>query len=333
MVKKALLLALTAIMLTASPVLAISNPDSTPVVEDVFIYRNLLETGDWLIVVYENTPYASVPTDFTYPQAFIWRLIDTDGTTELAQALGYTYNDDGYGWNVIGFYLNASNVTALGLSWGDALSLRLSGTPAAFASPPTYTYNIPSSAYTSLTTAADNRASLAAQILLIAASLDVNWGLSATTSLLADYETGSFLSIYGQAFFRGAIYGIQGLAPAAFPVVIENINTDPRLFSDNYSAALAAQLAGQSLGNAFAAGEDFLDVDYNLLGLIILMAICFGLIIANWMIGGGNLWKGLVDSGAALVILPFMGVIGLGVTGLIAAVCWIYNSLKWWRMI
>jgi len=337
MVKLALAIvsALTAIILMATPVLAISNPDSTPVVEDIFVYRNLLETGDWLIIVYENTPYATEPTDYTYPQAFVWRLIDTDNTTEIAQSLGYTYHDSGYGWNVISFYLNASNVTGAGLTWQDPLKLRLSGTPAAFATPPSYTYEIPISAYSSLTVGTDVRAGLSAQVLIISSQLDVNWGLSTTTSLLADYETGTFLSIYGQAFWRGAVYGIQALAPGAFPVIIENINTDPRLFSANYSAALAAQLAGQSLGNAMSAGEDFLDVDYNLFGLLILLAIVFGLIIANWAITGGNssVWKGLVDAGGPLVIAPYMGLVGLGVTGLIAAICWIYNSLKTWRML
>lgn len=331
-----LILAVSIIAGHSIPALAIAAPDSAPSVlsSDIHVYRNSLETGDMLIVFRENTPYATTPTDFTYPQAFVWRLIDTDGTTEIAQALGYVYNESGFGYNVISFYLSAAEFTAAGLAWGDALFLRLSETPAAFASPTYWTFAIPAGAYSSLTVTADVKAAIAAQVLAFATQLDTNWGLSGTTSLLSDSETGTVLSLYGQAFFRGAIFGVQSLAPAAFPLIIENINTDPRMWSANYSSALAAQMAGTSLETAFTAGETFLDVGYNLFGLLLVIGMIIFLVICNWMLAGsGSVWRGFIDAGGVLVIGSRLTLIGLGEVGLVAAICWIYVSAKQWRMI
>jgi hypothetical protein len=203
------------IMGYAIPVLATALPDSTPTVSNIYIYRNCLETGDFFMMVDENTPYAVIPTDYTYPQAYVWRLIDTDGSTEIAQALGYVYNHSGYGYNLISFYLSAAQVTTAGITWGDNLFVRLSGTPVAFTSPPIYNFNVEVGNYSSLTDSGDVETAISAQVLAFASAFDSRWGLSGTTSLLTDSETGTALSLYGQAFFRGAIYGVQSLAPSS----------------------------------------------------------------------------------------------------------------------
>ncbi len=330
----AIISAVLVILLIATPVLAvyIALPTSTPAINSKNIYRNVLETGDFLIILKENTPYASVPA-IPYREAFVWRLIDTDNATELAQALGYSYNGDGYGYNVVSFYLSEAETTNLTIAWGDLLKLRLSGTPIAFASPPIYQYDITSGDYSSLTATADVKVAVAALIIELAHDLDVRWGLSALYSLLSDSETGTVLSLLGQAFFRGAIYGVQSMAPAAFPLTLSDVNVTDRTWDTEYSSNLSAQNTGNYIGTALNAGATFLDSNYNLFGLLLVVGIVFVLISGHWYLAGGNIMRGLVEASPALVIGSRIGIMGMGELGLIAAIAWLYSCAKLWRMI
>ena len=329
-----ILLALMASVLMANTALAayIAEPDSVPLPPDIYIYRNVLTTSDMLIVVKESTPYDTPPA-MIYSDSFIWRLMDTDGTTEIAQSVGYWYNDDGYNYNIISFYLSAAEVATAGIAWEDLLKLRLSGTPVAFAAPPSYTFDIAVTDYTDETVSDEVKADISERVLLLAHQLDTHWSLTSAESLLAPSETGLKLSVEGQSFFRGAIYGIQAMAPDAFPMVITATNTTDREWTSEYSDNLTGVHAGSYIGTALDAGATFLDVGYNLFGLLLVIGIIIVLIFATWYLAGGNIWKGLVEASPALVICARMSLIGLGEVGLVAAICWLYISAKLWRMI
>lgn len=326
--------ALFAIVVLAAPVLAISlaHPDSAPTVERIEIYRNVLETGDFLVIAKELTPYASPPTTVAYDDAFIWRLIDTDGTTELASATGYPYHEDGYNYNLVSFYLDAASVTAAGVSWNDLLVLRLSESPAFFTVPVNYSFTVSISDYSSITSTDLVKADLANLLLELGADFNILWSLTPTYFLTETSETGTTFSIYGQIFFRGAIYGVQAMAPAAFLLQVTNLTTDAVSFSDNYSTTLSAQLAGTYLETGLNAGNDFLDVDYNLFGLLLVVGMIVVLIFTHWYMKGGNIWAGLVESAPVPIIMSRMGVMGLNEVGLIAAVAWLFLSAKTWRV-
>ena len=323
----ALLIACVVSLSFTSTAYAISNPDSTPTVEDIWAWRNVLETGDMFVMLVENTPYATTPTDYTYAESFIWRFMD--GTDDIGQAVGYGYNDDGYGYNVIGFYWDASDAPA----WAGSYTLKLSGNPSAFDTPPEYNFPISSAAYSALTDTDEVKADIAETIISVADDFYSYWGLSSLTTLLSETETGTVLSLYGQAFFRGAIYGIQGMAPAAFPITISSFTITDRTWTDAYVTTLEAQHAGNPIETGFDAGEDLLDVDYNLMGLLIAIAITAGLIFANWMISGGQVWKGALEGVPVLVIGARMALVGLGELGLIAAICMLYVNARLWKMI
>lgn len=323
----AFIMALSVILAIPAYALAIGYPASDPYTDDIWAWRNVLETGDQLYIILENTPYALPPTDYTYPEAYIWRFYN--GATELAQATGYDYHADGYGWNVIGFYFDAASAPA----WAGAYDLKLSGSPTAFAIPKSYTYNITAGAYSALTDMDDVKADIANTIINIATSLYSKWGLTSVTSLVAETETATVLSALGQTFFRGAIYGLQGMAPAAFPLTVISYTITTRTWSDNYTNALEAQHAGTDIETMFNAGEALLDVDYNLLGLIIALVIAGGLIVANWMIAGGNLWKGIIEGVPVMVIGTRMALVGLGELALIAALCMLYINARIWKLI
>jgi len=271
-----ILLALLAVLLIAAPAYADTpDPDSTPTIEGINIYRNLLETGDWLTVIYANVPYAT-PPDTPVTQTFIWRFIDTDNVTELGSTVGYASNDDGYGYNVYSMYWTADNVTALGMVYGGASSytIRLSGNPAVFDTPPVYNYAVNIGNYSTLTTTADVQAELAARILTLAGDLDNKWGLAAVYSLLTQNETATVLSVYGEAFFRGAIHGLQAMAPAAFSVIVRAIDIDPREWDPEYSENLTGQWSGTWVETAQEAGKALFGTTYDLLSIIMLLGMC-----------------------------------------------------------
>ncbi|MFC1904658.1 hypothetical protein ACFLXT_02725 [Chloroflexota bacterium] len=322
------------VVLLATPVCAIALPDDTPAVVQFDAYRNVLETGDFLILIYENTPYASTPSS-DYSENFIWRMYDTAGTTEYAQALGFNYNASGYGYNVVSFYFDSGNVTALmGAGyWDQPYVIKLSGTPFGFADPPIYTYAMSSSDYSDITVTAEVKTAIGLRLVIIANDLYNKWGLVTTTSLLYSGETGTVLSTFGEAFFRGAIYGVQAMAPGIFSLAISNVNTEARTWITTYQTLLESQYSGNYIDNAFTQGEEFLDVSYNLMGLLLVLFIGFGLIFGNWYVGGRGGWHGLVEAVPALVIGGRLAMLGMGELGLIATIAWLFISAKVWRVI
>lgn len=328
-----ILLALLATMMIATPVYAdTEDPDSTPTIDTINIYRNLRQTGtptgDILILIYANIPYATLP-DLPVTQTFIWSLIDTDNVTELGSTVGYVYQKGGYGYNVWSMYFTADNVTTLGIEWDTSYTLRLSGNPAAFDTPPIYNFPITVADYSTLTDTADVKAELTARILTIAADLYSKWGLTSVNTLLTQNETATVLSVYGEAFFRGAIHGLQAMAPAVFSVVIRIIDIDPREWDPEYAENTTSQWAGTWVETAQEAGKALFGTEYDLLSIIMLLAMSIGLLIGNIMLTGDH-WNGLVDVAVFGVIGARLGMYDLAFLILVAAICWIYIGTKVW---
>lgn len=322
------ILALIALMTVAVPAQAIDLPDSTPTVESVNVYRNILETGDMLAVIYENTPYATTPNSTAYDEAFIWRMYDTDGTTELAQITGYPYNDSGYGYNVVGFYFDADDAP----TWGQSYPVRLTGTPTAFDDPPVYSYQINAADYSDLTDTDDVKNAIGDLVLSLARNLNTEWELDSDDYLTTESESGTVLSLAGESFFRGAIYGIQAMASGAFNITVSNFTVDDRTWSDNYTTVLSTQLSGTDIGTAMDAGNTMLDSSYNLFGLLIIFLVCVGFVGACVYVGG-DVWGTLIFTSGIIVIGTRMSLLGLGELGLIAAIAWIFTTAKTWKVV
>lgn len=324
-----LLALLAAFLLIAIPVYADTlDPDSTPIVEEINIYRNSIEPGDMAIFIYANIPYATIPST-PVTQTFIWRLIDTDNITEFGSTVGYAYNDDGYGYNVYSLYFTADNVTNLGIGGNLNYTIRLSGNPAVFDTPPVYNFTINAGDYSTLTTQADIQAEIAARILTLAADLDNKWGLATVYSLLTQNETATVLSIYGEAFFRGAIHGLQLMAPTVFSVVIRAIDIEDREWDPEYAENVTSQYSGTWIETAKEAGKALFGTTYDLLSIILLLGMCGGLMIGNVMLTGDH-WNGLVDVSLLGIIGARLGMYDLAFLILIAALCWMYISAKIW---
>jgi hypothetical protein len=141
------------------------------------------------------------------------------------------------------------------------------------------------------------------------------------------------LSIYGESFFRGAIYGVQAMASSLFRLVITDVNVEDRTWVTDYVTSLEDQYSGTYIEPAIEAGKAFFGVGYNLFGILGTGAICALLLFSNWWLGGGSLWRGAIDCSAILVICTRLGFFGMGEIGLIGAVSWLFVSAKIWKVI
>lgn len=301
---------------------ATALPDSTPQIIFKKCYRNILETADFLIVWESNIPYAAPPSD-PVTETFIWELIGSDGTTVLGSTVGWPYQDDGYNYQCCSMYFDA----AAAIAWDPTpgYTLRLKGNPIAFTTPPEYNYTVNSGDYSASVLTADVQAELALDVLLVAADLDLQWGLA--TSLIADDETGQTLSYFGQAYFRGAIYGIQALAPALFPLAVTTIDLADRTWADTYVATLEGQYAGTWVATAKLAGATLFGTTDDLLSVILLLVMIAGVFVGNIMLTNDH-WNGAVDVAFMLVIAAKLSFYGLGYLGLIAALSIIYLGMR-----
>lgn len=318
-----IILLLALVMLPVIPAHAdTSNPDSTPTLERMDVYRNLLETGDRCYIWEANIPYSATP-DTLVTETFYWELLDTDNTTVLGSTTGYAFNSDGYGYNVYSMYFSASD----NLTWAETYILRLSGNPAVFDVPPQYSYSLDVADYTSLTESTENKNALADTIIEIATDLDARWGLTTTNTLVLETESASVLSVYGEAVFRGSVYGCQALAPSAFRLIIEDLDAAERAWTLNYSGNLSTQYVGTWIEPAKTAGGSIFGLGYDLLSIILTIGMCIGLIWCNIQFTNDN-WNALMDVSIVLIAAPKIDLFPLTFTALVCAIAAIYTGTK-----
>ncbi len=317
-----LTLATILVLSFAQPVYAdTANPDSPPSVDQKYVYRNLLETGDVLYVWYANIPYATPPST-PVTETFIWRLYD--GAILLGSTVGSAYQKGGYGYNVYSMYFD--NTTAP--TWGSTYDLHLNGNPTVFLSPPEYLFQINASAYTSLTDQVDTQVALATTILALATDLNTQWALAAAYYLTEEGTAATILSLYGQAVFRSAIYGLQGMAPALFEYVIGDINAPDRTWATTYSDNLTNQWAGTWVQTAQEGWKLFFGVTWDLGSLLLILFLAGLAVLGSVMISKGNIWGALIDASVVLVAATRMGLLNHVTMAAIAAVCLIYIGLE-----
>lgn len=324
-----ILLPLVAILLIATPVYATTlPPDSTPTIVEFNVYRNVLNNGDWLLLIYSNIPYLTTPTAPAW-QTFMWRFMKTDIVTEFGVTLPNSWNNNGYGYNLTTMYFDAGNVTASGMTWNTAYPIRLSGNPVAFTTPPEYNYSLSAADYSTLTVPADVKTALGIRLLAIAADLDIRWGMGLSYSLLNQTESGTVLSIYGEAFFRSAIYGLQGMCPSIFAYVVSNLDLTARTWSLSYITYLENQYVGTWADTAKHAGATLFGTDFDLTAMLITLLACVGIGVCSIMLAG-DAWHGVADARTGLIACTRLGFFGLGFLGLLAAIAVLYGSARLW---
>ena len=323
-------LAVSVMILVITPAMAVfaaDLPDDTPSIITKKCYRNILEPGDFLIVWESLIPYATTPPGEIVTEVFIWEFIDIDGSTVLGSWKGWAYVDDGFNHQCGSMYFGFGGSTP---TWDPtpANTLRLRGNPLAFVTPPVYDFSIDSIDYSLEVVPDAVKQELAIDILLISTDLDAQWGLP--DSLINDDETGQTLSIFGQAYFRGAIYGLQALAPGLFPLAVTTIDLADRAWTDAYIITLENQYAGTWVDTAKEGGATLFGTDFDLLSVIILLGCVFGMFIGNTQLSN-NHWNAAIDVAFILVVGAKLSFYGLGFLGLIEALCIIYVGMRLFR--
>lgn len=210
-------LALVIILLMASaiPVLAIDDPDTPPTINAVYVYEDLLETGDAGVLVdyYLDYTIAGIP-DETVTEAYLVVFLDTDGVTQLKAVSPFAFVDKGYGRGLAWIYFSAAEVTEYAISSVNETLYRvwLVGNPTLDwdTDPPKTITSIgywqPSGSNTSTL--------LSLRVISYANTLESLWGV--LYDLVEATPLGSKLTTLGESYFLSVIPNLRTMAPSAF---------------------------------------------------------------------------------------------------------------------
>lgn len=276
---------------------AVDPPDTTPSVSDIAANVYLLEEDDVLIYGLYNLPYASVPTD-SADQAYVFRLMD--GDDQLGVVAPFVYFDNGYNEGVFAFYFSASD----NLTIETVYTIRLSQSPAYFDDPQSYDSSMPMTAWTDKTDQDDNQAELTLHILNLATTLATEHDATLTESSVG----GTVLSDpAGETYFRGAIYGIQAMAPDLFLVQSLTWDTSDREWATTEYDSYTSRFTGTFIGEAVDETETAFGIDgQTLMTLLFLLPIVIGAcLLSQWK--WRKLEPGYMVGSLALILTALMG--------------------------
>lgn len=294
------------LLLFTIPTFAMDNPDSISI-GDVFVFRNLLETGDQLYFCRYDVAYNSTPSQDP-EDTFQMALYNSGGSLVATRPLNF------YQENIISIYFTPAQVTSKNLTWQAAHVIRIQGMPTVF-SPLVEGSNMTSSTLSPSDFYED--AFLPGIMIAQAEILETDWG----TTLLDAYDK---LNTTGAAFFLLAVPQLGTIAPEIFEVVQGDTTVDYTTYNDSYATTLEAN-QGSKLSGAIASISGIFKVQnpewtgFLLVVMLFLMiagTISSGLGNAGWgmIVGysviagcgylfGGNIFMLAIEVGVALFIV------------------------------
>jgi len=294
----ALVLALFPLAFTL-PSYATSEPDSNPSISNLSANVYLIESGDVLIYGMYDIPYAAIP-DNPANDTYIIRLLDTDGSTQIGATIPFVRYDSGYNEGVFSFYFAASE----NLTIEQTYTVRISQNPAHFANPQFDDFVMNLSDWTSATSQDRNQLELTLNIISLAEELEIEHDVT----LLESSVGGTVLSDPGgETYFRGAIFGIQAMAPDLFLVQSLTWDTTDREWSTTQFDTYDSRFSGTSIGNSTANISATLGLTtVSLMGLIYALPIIVGSVIVS-SIKYKKAEPGYLVSALVLILLVLMG--------------------------
>jgi len=290
------------------------QPDSTPRIHSLKVYKDLLEADDCLFVILADIPYANTPS-IPVDRAFTWTLLQTG--VPVGSNTGYAMHDYGYGFNVHSLYFSAASA----IDWGNptAYSLQLAGNADTFSSPPVYDTS-DSSEYqvvsTSWVVSSDYSEALADAVIGIARTLEQEWQVV----LMDEQDTRTVLSANGEKLFRNAIPNIQAMAPSLFYVQAAGSDVTPRTWGTSLDTTYKGRLLGADgiagtaddtwIAAALVPVADWANIPWLLLIGLITLALCVFVIYQSNRRFNTPV-PGYIGS---LIIIMCMGMLALGLT-------------------
>jgi len=288
--------------LFASPAYAVDNPDSITI-GDSYVFRDVLEDGDWLVFVRYDVNYGSVPDDYA-SECFYMALLDGDGDvlggTHFQRELEY------YQHNIRSIYLTASQVTEASLTWESEYKLRVSGFASKF-DPLVEGTNMKT---TTLTSSNYYEGSELGGVMLSQAQiLEDDWGITLLTNGL--------LNVTGQAYFVEAVPDLASMDSSIFSTAIAQMEVDDTYLDmdTEYSDALVDN-KGPILGGAIEdlAGTFRVSETWASIWLVAMLSLTFS----------GIVFAATKDTGMAMMVGVPIAVgaayMGIGGTDMFATV-------------
>jgi len=305
------------------PVFATAPPISTPSVSDVKANINLIEDGDVLIYGLYNLPYdvLDLPEDDA-SKTYLLCLIDTDGATHLGTVTPFPQFDSGYNKGVFGFHFSAAD----NLTTDQSYIIRISQNPAFFDDPQSYNYDMSLSAWTDATTQEQNQLELILNIIALAEELETEHEVT----LLESSVGGTVLSDpTGERYFRGAIYGIQAMAPELFLVQSLTWDTDDQEWETTEFDSYGSRFSGYFIGTASDNTSATFGLDTpTFMGLIFALPIILGAVIVS-SIKFKKAEPGYLVSALVLILVALMGWIEIALFALVYQLMAMYIGYLW----
>jgi hypothetical protein len=269
------------ILMPLSALAVTADPDSSPTISQIHVNRNVVETGDMVFTAFYEIPYATPPT-LSADQTFFFRLMDTVGTTELGSVTPFAYSGYhyGYGKGITALYFSAAQVTALSLIWSSAYIMQIAENPSQFATPLKWNTTVAAGDYVTFTDASLNQVDLAQQIYTIGNPLGVVFNKSLFTAV----GSTEVLTADGETYFRGAINGLQSMAPALFSIQQNTVDVTARTWTTTAFDAYITRFNGTWVGDAMAATGDQFGMSGNMaMGMIVIAPLCLGCLVLSGM--------------------------------------------------
>ena len=303
----ALLIAISVILFMASPVFAIANPDTitfgTGTVPLYRVFENAVETGDMLFVAEQDIHYAVEPTE-TASEAFLFEVLDTDGTTTLLSTPVNEYQN-----KPISIYQTAAQVTALGLVSGGAYFIRLTGNPLLFADPTgnTVTAGLTPSDYIDQLLGADGGIAednlLRNFLIMMAENIEEHDAPPAGSEYIENIQGIRYLTTTGGDIFIQGIPALGTMCPILFQSSLTVLPGDAPESTGTYALTMTPLAKwGATTANGLTSLGIYLGISQALAGSVILFSLTIGFAV--------YIYKRTQSGIAALLLIaamPFMG--------------------------
>jgi hypothetical protein len=292
--------------------------------ESVKVFHNVIEEDDFVLIFHYNIHYDASQPDEPANKVFTFRLLDTDGATYLGAIVPYAYFNSGYDQGCGAFYFTVDDAP----DWEGAYVVKITGNPEYFSSPPVASRTLVTSDYSQLESQEENQTLLGNYVLDIAKDLEINW----STTLTYISDLGELLNTAGESYFRGAITGLQSMAPQIFLIQTSSPTYEETPWTSAKGEEYKARFEETSIGHFVQDIGDFFHVPWNVItGMAIVAGMFAVAIFCQWRYGNikptpvaGNCFM-LGGTVLGWWSPAIMAIISLFIGGLFLGYVWIFR--------
>lgn len=287
-----------------------ADPDRLQV-RSLIVTRHNVEADDFLVAFDYNIEYASLPDD-PADDTYIFRLMSVNATSQMGSVVPYPYFNDGYNHGLSGFYFSAADAP----TWGEEYVLRICGNPAFFADPPELNFTLTTDDYSTAANQTASQAVLADYVVDVIEGLEIQYD----TTLTAQMESDTILNGVGEAYVRGALPGVQVLAPSLAFIQSVPVVYDTRTWQTTQATTYEQRYDGTSFSRALNSIGGFMGgIDGSMVFASFFLVGGVGAIGAS-AIMFRTATHGLIAAALILLVGTLLGAVPMALTAIIALV-------------